>query len=35
MVNFGPLAAEIVLLVWVTPANFNRFRFLAVLLHGI
>jgi len=26
MVNFGPLAAEIVSLVWGTPANFNRFR---------
>jgi len=23
MVNFGPLAAEIVLLVWGTPGNFN------------
>ena len=34
MVNFGPLAAEIVSLVWGTPANFNRFRVLAVLLHG-
>ena len=34
MVNFGPLAAEIILLVWGTPANFNRFRVLAVLLHG-
>jgi len=33
MVNFGPLAAEIVSLVWGTPANFNRFRVLAVLLH--
>ena len=35
MVNFGPLAAEIVLLVWGIPANFNGFRFLAALLHGI
>ena len=26
MVNFGPLAAEIVLLVWGTPGNFNGFR---------
>jgi len=26
MVNFGPLAAEIVSLVWGTPANFNWFR---------
>ena len=34
MVNFGPLAAEIVLLVWGTPANFNGFRVLAALLHG-
>jgi len=28
------LAAEIVSLVWGTPANFNGFRFLAALLHG-
>jgi len=34
MVNFGLLAAEIVLLVWGTPANFNRFRVLAALLHS-
>jgi len=34
MVNFGPLAAEIVLLVWGTPANFNEFRVMAALLHG-
>ena len=34
MVNFGVLAAEIVLLVWGTPANFNGFCFLAVLLYG-
>ena len=33
MVNFGPLAAEIVSLVWGTPGNFNRFRVLAVLLN--
>jgi len=33
-VNFGPLAAEIVSLVWGTRANFNRFRVLAALLHG-
>ena len=26
MVNFGPLAAEIVSLVWGNPANFNGFR---------
>jgi len=31
-VNFGPLAAEIVSLVWGTPENFNRFRVLASLL---
>jgi len=30
----GLLAAEIVLLVWSTLANFNVFRILAVLLHG-
>ena len=35
MVNFGPLAAEIVSLVWGTPANFNGFDVLAALLHGI
>jgi len=34
MVNFGPLAADIVSLVWGTPANFNGFRLLAALLHG-
>jgi len=33
MVNFGPLAAEIISLVWDTPANFNGFRVLASLLH--
>jgi len=33
MVNFGPLAAEIVSLVWGTPANFNGFGVLAALLH--
>ena len=26
MVNFGPLVAEILSLVWGTPANFNVFR---------
>jgi len=26
MVNFGPLAADIVSLVWGTPGNFNGFR---------
>jgi len=34
MVNFVPLAAEIVSLVCGTPANFNGFRFLAALLHS-
>ena len=34
MGNFGPLAAEIVSLVWGTPGNFNGFCILAALLHG-
>ena len=34
-VNFGPLTAEIGSGVWGTPANFNCFRVLAALLHGI
>jgi len=34
MVNFCPLAAEIVSLVCGTPGNFNGFRILAALLHG-
>ena len=34
MVNFDPLAAEIVSLVWGTPGNFNGFCFLAALLHS-
>ena len=34
MVNFGPLAAEILSLVWGTPGKFNGFRVLAALLHG-
>jgi len=34
MVNFGPLTAEIVSLVWGTPANFNGFHGLAALLRG-
>jgi len=34
MVNFVPLAAEIVSLVWGTPGNFNGFRVLAALMHG-
>jgi len=32
--QYGELAAEIVSLVWGTPANFNGFRVLAALLHG-
>jgi len=35
MVNFGPLAAEIVSLVWGTAANLDGFGVLAALLHGI
>jgi len=35
MVNFGPLTAEIDSTTWGTPANFNWFRVLAALLHGI
>ena len=34
MVNFGPLAAEILSLVWGTPGNLNGFHVLAALLHG-
>ena len=34
MVNFGLLAAEIFSGVWGTPATFNGFRVLAVLLRG-
>ena len=34
MVNFGILTAEICWRIWGTPANFNRFRVLAALLHG-
>ena len=34
MVNFGPLAAEILSLVWGTPGNFSGFRVLAASLHG-
>ena len=34
MVNFGLLAAEIISLVWGTPANFNGLCVLAALLHG-
>ena len=35
MANFDPLAAEICWRVSGTPANFNGFRVLAALLHGI
>jgi len=35
MVTFGPLAAEIGPVMWGTPPNFNGFRVLAALLHGI
>jgi len=35
IVNVGPLTAEIDSGVWGTPANFNGFRVLAPLLHGI
>jgi len=35
MVNFGPLTAEIGSTIWGTHANFNWFRVLAALLHGI
>ena len=34
IVNFGPLAAEIVSLVWGTPATFSWFRVLTALLRG-
>jgi len=34
MVNFGLIAADIDPVVWGTPANFNGFRVLAMLLHG-
>ena len=34
MVNCGLLTAEIRWRVWGTPANFNKFRVLAALLHG-
>jgi len=33
MVHFGPLTAEISWRLWGTPANFNGFRVLALLLH--
>jgi len=34
MVSFGPLTAEIGSGVWGIPANFNRFRVFAALLHS-
>jgi len=34
MVKFSLLAAEIISLVWGSPANLNGFRVLAALLHG-
>jgi len=34
MANFGPLRAEIGSGFWSTPANFNQFRVLPVLLYG-
>jgi len=34
MVNFGPLAAEIVSLVWGLQLISTRFHILAALLHG-
>jgi len=33
--ELDPLAAEIVLGVWDTPGNYNGFRVLAALLHGM
>jgi len=35
IMTFRPLMAEIDWRVWSTPANFNSFRVLAALLHGI
>jgi len=32
--HLSSLAAEVGSLVWGTPANFNRFRIFAALLHG-
>ena len=32
--ELGPLAAEIDLVLWGIPANFNGLHVLAVLLHG-
>jgi len=34
MVTFGPLAVEIGLPVWGTPANFNGLCLMAALLHN-
>jgi len=33
--ELGPLASEIGSTIWGTPANFNGFRVLEALLHGI
>jgi len=33
MLNFGPLAADILSLVWGIPVNFNVFHVLAALLY--
>jgi len=35
VVNFGPLTTEVGSGLWGTPENFNWFRVLAALLHGI
>jgi len=35
MVNFGPLVAVIISLVWGNPANFNGFHVLAALLTAL
>jgi len=35
LLHMSPLAAEIVSLVWGTPANFNWFRVMAALLHAL
>jgi len=35
MVNFDPLAGEIVSLVWGNPSYFQQLRVLAALLHGM
>jgi len=35
IVNFNPVTAKIGWTIWGTPANFNWFRVVAELLHGI